>query len=488
MSDVSASSVYQTLLDEINRGNDLSLQLDQVTFGVPVLLDATVDDMNHPTRRNSRVKVSAGRPGNGYLEVMANYNRLNLAQLVKLGVQVPLIPNGALVDYLPVLNQQLKTTLTVGDLQDVAVTAGTVQLVANPNSLYVIGSGSITVGEVAAPSARIKLMMAQGSSEMYLINPDGTRTMVDYDYVNPTTPELDGRVALARESARMQMVVKLVDENDVPLPVEQQPEFDIDVSDFYSTQIIDGPTLIEAIKAYDDAGIPYPTWYSPGCWMAAASLYSARQDTTVRVSVVGESNVAPVSFVWRQPAFKAEFSITRIYDNNGLKVPPESTPPTGKVYLSFPNPNKNLDGITTPVYMQDDAVILPGSGISGGVLRMVDNCSSFGGGSSARSTNYIAVEGQITECTDVPEWVGKAMINSHTGAVMNYACTLDHAIDTSTAVLTLDDPESKNVRLSQLSYPDGRWPMDFGIHFHLPDIQGLQFEYYPFDELPNNNG
>ncbi len=50
MSDVSASSVYQTLLDEINRGNDLSLQLSQVTFGVPELedLNVYVDGLTFP--------------------------------------------------------------------------------------------------------------------------------------------------------------------------------------------------------------------------------------------------------------------------------------------------------------------------------------------------------------------------------------------------------------------------------------------------------
>lgn len=485
MSDVSASSVYQTLLDEINRGNDLSLQLSQVTFGVPELVDESVTELTHPTRRNSRVKVMAGRPGNGYLEVMANYNRLSLNKLFALGVQIPLIPNGALVDYLPALNQQLKTTLTVGDLQDVVVEAGTVQLAAHPNSLYVVGQGQITVGDAVARTARIKLEMGQGTSELFILQPDGTRGLYTYDSLTPVTPELNDATVLSRKNAHAQMIIKLVDADGNPLPVQDQPTFELDVSAFSDVQILDGPTLIEAIKAYEDAGLPYPSWYAPGCWLVAFSLReNTPPDARATVSVPGQSDIAPVSFNWRMPTFKAEFSVTQMLQP-AIKLPPASTPPTGKVFLSFPNYNKDWDAPEGTFY-QSDAVVLPGSGITGGVLRVVDWCKNFNTPNSTLNCRLV-IEGQVTECADVPEWVGLPVKASYATYYLNHACTLEKIPDLASAQFK-PELEDLNVYVDGLTFPGSTWDIGLRHSFHFTDIQGLQLEFYPYENLPNNNG
>lgn len=484
MSDVSASSVYQTLLNEINRGNGLQLQLNQVSFGIPELLNAGVTDLSHPTLRNSRVKVTAGQPGNGYVEVMANYNRLSLSKLFALGgVTLPLIPNGALVDYLPGLNAKLNTTLTLGDLQPVTVGEGSVLLSAHPNSLYVIGEASMTVGVTVPSEARIELVMA-GFDTLYAIAPDGTRGALEAKpgglggFIQPE--DLDGYTFLSRPNANIQMSARLVDANG-PLPEDQQPVFQFDLAQFNQPQVLDAASVSAAMAQYIELGLGLPEWYSPGCYFSMFGLNQwTNQQARATVTAVGRSDVAPVSFAWRLPQLTATAHVTGM-SQPALKLAPASTLPSGELKMRFPDPNRSQD------FYADDALLLPGSEITGGVLRGVDWCQNFNTPTSSLNCK-IEFTGVVTECEDIPEWVGVAVGSVNTTFYLTHACTLDKVPDLTTLQFDETQWNQKRNVFIDLTFPGTQTDVDYRQNFDFTMIQGLQFELLPYEGLPNNNG
>ncbi|WJJ55102.1 hypothetical protein [Xanthomonas phage RTH11] len=486
MSNPSSNSVLQTLLHEVNQLSGLSLQLQDVTFGTPQLIDASVIDLTHPQHRNSQVRVSAGTAGDGQVRVNANYNRLSLSTLFGLtDMTYPLLGAGV-GDYIAAFNTRLKTDLTVNDFLPVQLVEGAVVLQAHPDSLYVFGQVEITVGAASAKVGRIKLEMGQGTNEMYVLQPNGDRVLASFMVPDAPTPELNGATVLTGKNANIQMIIKLVDDNGVPLPFADQPVFDIDATPFSNIQVLDGPTLVEAIKAYDDAGIPYPSWYSPGCWLLSCVLpENISPNAQLTVSVPGRSDIAPVGFNWRIPALKARFSVAQL-TQPALKLAPASDPPIGDVFLSFPNYNKDWDDPN--LFYQSDAVVLPGSGISGGILRAVDWCKNFNTPTSSLNCKMLVV-GEVTECLDIPEWVGLPVKTSNQTHYLTHACTLDKVPDLSTVVFQPQDIyQSRNIFIEGQTFPGGNTDLNYRHTFAFKDIQGLQVEFYPYEDLPVNNG
>lgn len=74
-------SSREQLVDSINRLHEVRLLPEQVTFGIPELIDGSVNDIEEPTARNSRVQI---RDANGepYEFTSAlHFNRLPLQAL-----------------------------------------------------------------------------------------------------------------------------------------------------------------------------------------------------------------------------------------------------------------------------------------------------------------------------------------------------------------------------------------------------------------------
>lgn len=76
------SEFVNIVIGELNAKLGLKLTADDVNLSVPELIDPTVLDHSHPTRRNSRIKVTLRDPSvDPDFEVVFNYNRLDLEKL-----------------------------------------------------------------------------------------------------------------------------------------------------------------------------------------------------------------------------------------------------------------------------------------------------------------------------------------------------------------------------------------------------------------------
>lgn len=150
------SDVKSVLLQEINTKHGLSLQLGDVTFSAPELLNATVLDFSLPNVRNSRLSVTAGSAGGPKLDVTVNYNRLDLTKIFTL--RNPVFTDTEQTSahqLLAELSTRLGTPITSADIEDTAINRSgstpSVILTAKASSLKVIGQFTVTLKSDVTP-------------------------------------------------------------------------------------------------------------------------------------------------------------------------------------------------------------------------------------------------------------------------------------------------------------------------------------------------
>lgn len=148
MSDINTQDIRDYLVGLVNEKEDLTLDVDTLTFGEPVLVDATVLDFSRPGVRNSSVKLT--RPAAaGQLEVdlTVKYNRLSLEQMFRLRSPDFADTIGThLTNYLDAINERTGGRLRAEDIVEVEIRDQVaVTLAARPDSLYAFGSVVINI-------------------------------------------------------------------------------------------------------------------------------------------------------------------------------------------------------------------------------------------------------------------------------------------------------------------------------------------------------
>lgn len=144
-----AGGIRPYLVQLVNDAHDLVLDADLVTFDDLQLLDANIIDFSSQTARNSEVYVNQAASGDsGEVSIRLAYNRLRLNKLFELRSTNFLLDGETTVsELLPKINARLQTVLTVEDFQEAILDPGNpgFTLTANPTSLYIFGTVSVTV-------------------------------------------------------------------------------------------------------------------------------------------------------------------------------------------------------------------------------------------------------------------------------------------------------------------------------------------------------
>lgn len=360
----------------------------------------------------------------------------------------------------------------------------TITITAKPESLLYVTSFEVQVPQATAARAFYASRWSV-NGEHLAISPAGQRQLIVGDPSNFTTvlpADLTGWTILSAIGSFIQAIVYLVDEQGNPLPEEQQPDRFADM--FYQhaiSQNFDKAAFKAVIQQVIDAGQPVPTWYVPGASFMIGSVdETCPEFGQVRIVAEGDSIATPVTFTWRLPRLKATWRFESI-DHFGLLVPPASTIPSGSVSFSFPKFGKPRDNPT----IDDNGVRLPSPGFSGGVWRGIDWCKNFNTPDGNSIWNW-TMTGQIDECEDVPEWVGRSVTCNAMSYYGLYTCGLDRVADPSTFVLQEMDPSFKsNLVVPDLVFPGGSAGSFYYTATLLPqEIVGLQLEFYPYETLP----
>lgn len=143
MSDINSQDIREYLVGLVNAKEALELDVENLTFGTPVLVDATVLDFSTPGVRNTEVKLTS-EAAEGQLEVdlTVKYNRLSVARMFQLrSLNFSESIGSHLTDYLDAINARTGGRLSVEDIVEVELQGpGEVALQARPESLYAFGS------------------------------------------------------------------------------------------------------------------------------------------------------------------------------------------------------------------------------------------------------------------------------------------------------------------------------------------------------------
>lgn len=144
------TDVKSVLLQEANTKHKLTMQLADVTFDPPALLDATVLDFSHPTKRNSRTVIRAGADGGPKVAVTIDYNRLGLTKAFNM--RSPVFPDDGQTSahgLLAALSARLGTPVTADDLVDHPIDRNasppSILLEAKPLSMKFLGTMTVTL-------------------------------------------------------------------------------------------------------------------------------------------------------------------------------------------------------------------------------------------------------------------------------------------------------------------------------------------------------
>ena len=143
MSDINTQDIREYLVGLVNAKEALELNVENLTFGTPVLTDATVLDFSTPGVRNSEVKLtSEATEGQLEVDLTVKYNRLSFERMFRLrSVNFVDSIGTHLTDYLPAINARTGGRLSADDIVEVELQGpGEVTLQARPESLYAFGS------------------------------------------------------------------------------------------------------------------------------------------------------------------------------------------------------------------------------------------------------------------------------------------------------------------------------------------------------------
>ncbi len=141
-------SAKEQLVDSINRLYQVQLLPEQVFFGVPELIDGSVNDISDPTARNSRVQIR-DENGEPYEFTSAlHFNRLSLEALFHRRDKVFVGEITHTHQMLAEVSARLGFQVTADDLMDHQIELGTgypasVLLVAKDTSLLLYGSVNV---------------------------------------------------------------------------------------------------------------------------------------------------------------------------------------------------------------------------------------------------------------------------------------------------------------------------------------------------------
>lgn len=84
MSNANQLEVQTSLVNEANQQFGMALNVSDVTFGQPELLDDTILDFSNPAARNSSVlMIAGGDQSDGRVEIATHYNRLQLQKITQ---------------------------------------------------------------------------------------------------------------------------------------------------------------------------------------------------------------------------------------------------------------------------------------------------------------------------------------------------------------------------------------------------------------------
>lgn len=112
------------MLAMINADKGMALTPADVTFGVPTLVDGTVDNLSDPTKRNSAVAITTPPDAGVRLTANISYNRLKLSSLFNLtGPQMAYGEETSAHGLIAKINTLLNVQLSAVDVEDLPVAA-----------------------------------------------------------------------------------------------------------------------------------------------------------------------------------------------------------------------------------------------------------------------------------------------------------------------------------------------------------------------------
>jgi hypothetical protein len=109
------------LVQEANARHGLALNVNEVVFGVPVLIDDSILDLSDPVLRNSTVVMTAGGQADGRVEITTTYNRLSLSKVMQF-FSTTFVDQGeeTIHELLPRLSARLGYTFDASDFSPTA--------------------------------------------------------------------------------------------------------------------------------------------------------------------------------------------------------------------------------------------------------------------------------------------------------------------------------------------------------------------------------
>lgn len=165
-----ARAIQDELIAAVNDRYGYNLTWEQVTFGLPVMVNPAIIDLSDPELRNSRVDFTVGGDGGPTITAHIKYNRLSLGEFFQFYSPDfddldPAITSAH--GLLTVIGERLQLELDPADFEDspiTPVTGGrTLNLTAAANSYVYYGSASLNLLEIASvdPTHNVDLTLAR---------------------------------------------------------------------------------------------------------------------------------------------------------------------------------------------------------------------------------------------------------------------------------------------------------------------------------------
>ncbi len=354
----------------------------------------------------------------------------------------------------------------------------TITITAKPESLLYATQFDIHVPKANADGPVGYRMALMGPGEHLLIRPNGDRSLMVSDgeqFLLRGSNDLQGCTILSSPGWFCQPVLWMVDARGNPVPEEQQPDtYAGSYSQYNNVQVMDKATIKAAIQQVIDAGMEPPSWYVPGCSLMVVTLDESCPEMAEAVIQAPGQTAPPMRYNWRIARFTATWKPQLILSGDpGVDL--GSVVPNGTLTFKFPrfgkDPGSASDG--------DAGVIQPGSELTGGLLVGKDACG-LNSAPGQYSFWRISFAGQITECVDIPEWVGKTTSSTDYVYVAPYNCTVDRKADLSTLAFN-PPPEmfQRNLMIDDLTMPGGNDRLGYFASFYPTTVSGLQFEMNP---------
>lgn len=461
-----------------------------ITLGIPTRVNAndpadTMIAVNTQSKHTRRKRVVRYR--------RADLHKAFLFQMLKLDVATDPTPE-QIVQGINALGytQILLDQVILG--APVATEAGwsKITVTARPESLLYVEGFEIHIptsgGESGGDGEVFLKVDVRSNNDAYLIQADGTRgTLKQVNQGELMHPrDLTGCTFLTQIYGRFDKILYLVDADDRPLPVDQQPEtYSYDMTGYTNPQMISKSEVLAALQMYLDMGLQPPPWFIPGCCMLSASLdQMAPLDAKVRLWAEGRSDIAAVEYGWRLPRFTARCTMTQLVSRNLQYQLPANTPCQGELRATFP---LLVDAYPEGgSYYMDQGTLDAGSGFTGGTLHLVDRCDAWNSPSNAGDSFDIVADGTIDWCEDIPEWVGTPFTHRSSYYTMQWPClSPERVADVSNITV---DPNSLQSPSNYTTAPRFPGSIDYNPAWavtYFPDrITGMEVIVHRAADLP----